>query len=358
MERGIYSAIDACLNRALEGIRVCEDVMRFCSRDSGISTRLKGLRHGVLEEIRRIPGEWVLGGRDVEGDAQRFVDLPGEMSRGSLGAVFSSNLHRAAEAVRTLEEMMKLASASHPECGDSPASCRRIRFELYSVEKEAVSLLDRSGRSERIRNTLYAILDSKFIPENGYADAARVFAGAGAGVIQLRMKDVPGGRVLETAKSVASVCREKGVLFIVNDHPGIAALSGADGVHLGQDDIPVNEARRLLPGGMIIGISTHSYEQALSAVGSGPDYIAVGPVYGTSSKNGEDMPPVGLDAVRRISALTRMPVVGIGGISPDRIGELFEAGCDSAAVISWLYREGGMAENCAGLADSVRKHGR
>lgn len=342
-DMNIYSAIDACLNRGLEGLRVVEDVMRFSLRRHDAAARLKELRHRLREASAAFPREFLLHARDVAGDAQKFADLPAELRRDRLADVVGANLRRAMEAARSLEELGKLqAVPGNP--------FQSIRFELYELEKELVPLVARATGKERFHNALYCILDRAFVGEGDYvATAARMIDG-GAAVLQLRMKGAGSGRVLAVAREVAGVCRERGVLFFVNDHPDIALLARADGVHLGQEDIGVAEARSFLPGHMLIGVSTHTVEQAVKAQADDPDYIAIGPFRETRSKHGQPIPGIGAAAVASVRAVVTAPLVAIGGITPADLPALRELGVDSVAVISWLFRNGALEENCRELA--------
>lgn len=155
----------------------------------------------------------------------------------------------------------------------------------------------------------------------------------GAGIIQLREKRMTGRELVEAGLAVRELTRESGALFIVNDRLDIALAVGADGVHLGQDDMPLEVARRVAGPDMIIGISTHSLDQAIEAERGGADYIGVGPLFETRSK--EDIcAPVGLDLLREVSAGVRIPKVGIGGVKDHNVGSVMEAGADMVAVIT------------------------
>ncbi len=349
MERRIYSAIDANINRSLEGVRVCEDIFRFVVRDSGISVMLKEARHSIAEALKTFSPSELLHGRDVENDSQKFIDVKSEKSRKSLHDLAKSNLHRAMEAMRSIEEFYKLL---RPDAGDNPF--QNIRFSLYSIEKEMIPLLLRKDKLKKFVSSLYAILDSSFVNNDEYNGTAQRLINGGASIIQLRMKNLPMRKVLETAKTVSDLCMEKDVLFIVNDHPDIAYLSGADGVHLGHDDLPVPEARRFLPPDMLIGFSARSGEKARLALESDPDYISAGPVFETKSKDNEPNEGISYDILKEVISGTDIPVVAIGGLDPDRISRLRETGCKCYAVLSYLYEENNIEGNCRAVLKSLK----
>ena len=160
---------------------------------------------------------------------------------------------------------------------------------------------------------------------------AREACRGGARIVQYREKDAPAAQRLATARAIAAVCRESGTVFLVNDQLDIAALSGADGVHVGQDDVPVEEARELLGPGKIIGVSCTSLEQALEAERRGADYLGVGAVIATPTK--EEYPVVGLEGLRRICRAVAVPVAAIGGINLQNAAAVKESGAKYLAMV-------------------------
>lgn len=186
---------------------------------------------------------------------------------------------------------------------------------------------------------LYAILDTGLLPEGRTAeDVVRAWLRAGVRLIQLRAKTMDGGPLLDLADRLAAEAAAQGATFIINDRVDIALLSGAAGVHLGQTDLPVADARRLMGADAVIGLSTHDTRQAATALTEPVSYIAVGPVFPTRSKANPD-PVVGLDGVRSVAAAARaigVPVVAIGGITLSSARAVIEAGASSVAVISDL----------------------
>lgn len=172
------------------------------------------------------------------------------------------------------------------------------------------------------------------VPQNGmsYARMAEEAVSGGGDVFQLRIKNETGKRLfLEQAELIAEVCKRYGAIFIVNDSVDIALISGADGVHLGQDDMPVGEARKILGAEKLIGYSTHSLEQAVKAEKEGADYIGVGPIFATPTK--PDYKAVGLELIAEVKKTVRIPFVAIGGINLENVGECVEAGAEFVAVV-------------------------
>jgi thiamine-phosphate pyrophosphorylase len=183
---------------------------------------------------------------------------------------------------------------------------------------------------------LYAIADPLDTGRDPVALAAALLAG-GARVVQLRLKAATSRELLDAALRIVPLARAASALFLVNDRPDVARAAGADGVHLGQDDVPVAAARRVLGPDAIVGVSTHDVDEARRADAEGADYVGVGPVYATSSK-ANPLAPRGLALVRAVRTAVRRPLVAIGGITVDTAPAVRAAGADAVAMIAALAR--------------------
>jgi thiamine-phosphate pyrophosphorylase len=179
---------------------------------------------------------------------------------------------------------------------------------------------------------LYVILDRGAARGRDLVELLEAVIAGGCRMVQLREKEWASGRLLPLAERLRARCRAAGVTFIVNDRVDLALVVEADGVHLGQDDLPPRSARPLLRPGMILGVSTHSVEQARAAQAAGADYVAVGSMFPTATKS--DFQLVGPDLLRKLRSEIRVPLIGIGGITPDNAAEVIRAGADGVAVIS------------------------
>lgn len=347
MNPEIYSTLDANINRSIEGIRVCEDIFRFSIKNP-LSEEFKNLRHKITGVISAIPSGALLNGRDVLNDDQKFFNTSSEMKREGIRDIFRSNIRRAIEASRVIEEFSK---SIHPGIA---AGFQEIRFYLYDLEKRGWLLLDKSSLMQRFGFSLYAIVDSGFVRPENMEETSRILAGSGTGIIQLRMKNVPDRDYLSIAEKISAVCRDNNVIFIVNDRVDIAILSGADGIHLGQDDIPLSMARSVSGDRLITGISVCSTAEAYAAADA--DYIAAGPVFATSSKDGSPLDGIGIETVKEICGTVARPVVAIGGISVSNAGILMEAGVSSLCVISALYKDGRISANAKELQGIIRSY--
>jgi thiamine-phosphate pyrophosphorylase len=182
---------------------------------------------------------------------------------------------------------------------------------------------------------LYAITDRQLSNCASEEIVARLLAG-GARLIQLRDKEASAKELLEAARACLHLTRASGATLIINDRVDVALAADADGVHLGQEDLAVEEAREVLGPEKIIGLSTHSLEEARRALETSANYLAIGPVFPTTTKE-NPAPVVGLELLRAVRALTVRPLVAIGGITLERAPEVMAAGADSVAVISALY---------------------
>jgi len=180
--------------------------------------------------------------------------------------------------------------------------------------------------------SLYVVLDRAAAGGRDLLDILDAALAGGSRLIQLREKEWPSGRVLPLAERLRARCQAAGATFIVNDRVDLAVAAGADGVHVGQDDLPARAARPLLRAGMILGVSTHSVAQARAAQADGADYIAVGSMFPTRSKAEFEL--VGPDLLRKLRGEIRVPLIGIGGITHANVGEVIAAGADGVAVIS------------------------
>ena len=184
---------------------------------------------------------------------------------------------------------------------------------------------------------LYAIIDPAQTGDRSPTEVCEILLSAGVRLIQYRDKHASSRRLFETSRQIAAQVRRAGGVFIVNDRADVALAAGADGVHVGQDDLPVELARRMLGAEKWIGCSTHGLAQVVEADKSSSDYIAFGPIFPTQSKDRPD-PVVGLEGLREARKVTRKPLVAIGGITLENARAVIEAGADSVAVIASLLR--------------------
>jgi thiamine-phosphate pyrophosphorylase len=183
---------------------------------------------------------------------------------------------------------------------------------------------------------LYVILDAGLltVPE---IECAQELADAGVRLVQYRNKRASARELLDSSRKLVSQLAPLKVSVVVNDRPDVAALAGAKGVHVGQEDLDAEKARQVVGTEKLVGVSTHNLEQFQSAAASSADYIAIGPIFATGTKSNPD-PVIGIEFIRKVSLLTDKPIVAIGGITLERAPEIIESGADSVAVISDILR--------------------
>jgi thiamine-phosphate pyrophosphorylase len=198
---------------------------------------------------------------------------------------------------------------------------------------------------------LYVIPDRGIGAPLSLEEQTRLAVEGGATAIQLRDKTADGGELLRAARVLSALCRERRVLFIVNDRLDVALLSGADGVHLGQSDLPVRDARRLAPRPFLIGASARTPAEALDAERDGADYIGAGAVFGTGSKS--DAAVIGMEGLRETVSASALPSVAIGGITADNLPGVMLCGVDGVSVIAAAVR-GDVERNTRGLSEILK----
>ena len=334
--------IDANLNRSSEGLRVLEDVARFVLNDVELSRRLRTLRHDLARETKSLR-IGLLSQRDSEHDIGRphSVSLPSREGKPNMGTaslpgltdLVTANAKRAEEALRVIEELAKL-----PELSSTLTSSRfeQARFALYTFERDLVSRISRRDKIERMRG-LYVILDRQFLADRDELEIAKHIIEGGARVIQLRDKQGKRGELLLIAQRLKELCCRADVLFIINDYLDLATAVDADGLHVGQEDLPLAVIRRELPIDKIVGCSVTTLSQATTARNEGADYIALGSIFPTTTK--KEVTVVGVDMLKEIKRTVSTPLVAIGGINQSNIGEVVAAGADVVAVISAVLAE-------------------
>jgi thiamine-phosphate pyrophosphorylase len=254
--------------------------------------------------------------------------------------VVLANLRRLQEALRSLEEFGKLAG---PDLGRVMES---LRYRSYTLERAI--LLGTEAR-QRLQDTRLHVLVTRSRCTAALDWTIAEAAAGGAQVIQLREKGLDDREFLERARQVRRWTFQAGVLFLVNDRPDIARLAEADGVHLGQEDLPVKEARRILGPEALIGVSTHNLQQLRQAVLDGASYVGVGPTFSSGTKDFAELP--GLDFVRRAAGETSLPAFVIGGINQETIGAAVAAGACRVAVSQAICQ----AEDPRAVAAALRQ---
>lgn len=314
-------AVDVNLNRGREALRVLDDYARFVLDDHGLTEGVKKLRHALAEASARLPRSLLLAARDTPNDVGTVIGTTREYARTTPAEVATVNVKRLQEALRSAEEYGKVLDAGFGKAVEA------IRYEAYTLERQLVRGADAKAKLADAR--LYVLLTSSLCVA-GMDWIIEQAALGGADVFQLREKSLTDRELILRAKQARQWTRKAGALFVMNDRPDIARLVDADGVHLGQDDLPVMAARRIVGPDMLIGVSTHTIEQVRRAITDGADYIGVGPTFPSSTKQFEAF--AGLDFVREVAAETTLPAFALGGINMTNVAEVAAAGAKRIAV--------------------------
>lgn len=313
--------LDANANRAAEALRVLEDYARFALDDGYLSGLAKELRHDLAAALAPLAQRFFAAARETERDVGTGLSVQGEGHRPSLRSVVVANAKRLGEALRSLEEFGKV---HNPELGQA---LEKLRYRGYTVEKAL--LLGAEARA-RLKDCRLCLLIGRSVAAASLEWTIAEAAAGGVDLVQLREKNLNDKEWLELARRCRAATRKARVGFIVNDRPDLAKLADADGVHLGQEDLGVAEARRILGPEALIGVSTHSVEQAQAAIRAGASYLGVGPTFPSQTKAFDQL--AGLEFVAAISKLTTLPAFAIGGVTAKNVGQIVKAGLRRVAV--------------------------
>ena len=262
--------------------------------------------------------------RDIAGDVGTTITTANEARRESKASVVTAAGKRLGEALRTIEEYLKTEDAP------LAAAVEQLRYRSYRIEGLILSTLT-PGR-ERMAGVKLHVLVTESLCRRPWRETAELALQGGAGCLQLREKTTDGGELLRRAEALSDLCRQYGAVLIVNDRPDIALLSGADGVHVGQGDLPATAARRLLGPDKIVGVSTANLDQARRAVTDGADYVGCGPVFASTTKPKDTL--AGLAYAAEAATTLPIPAVAISGITAANADALRDAGVRHAAVSS------------------------
>lgn len=323
LEVGALRAIDASLNRASEGVRVVEDYARFVLDDRFLTQLAKELRHELAAVGATIPLADRHASRDTTADVGTTISTTAEATRADAWEVCVASQERLQQALRSLEEFAKTI---RPEAA---ARFEQLRYRSYTLGK-AIGTVHRN--SERLAETqLYVLIDGRpSLIE--FEELVSSLCSAGADILQLRDKRLDDRQLVERAQSLVRMARPAGVLTIINDRPDIARLASADGVHVGQEELSVKEARTIVGPRALVGVSTHNLEQVREAVLDGADYLGLGPTFPTTTKTFDEFP--GLDFLRAASQETKLPAFAIGGIGASNLPSVLKTGVTRIAVAS------------------------
>ncbi len=313
--------IDAAANRAREGLRVIEDYLRFALDDQHLTATCKRLRHDLQSALQVISSTDRHAARETEADVGTRISTPTESTRGDLWEACSASFARVAESLRSLEEYTKVLD---PALG---GQFEQLRYRSYTLQRvtdstrQSCQKLDAAG--------LLALVDG--CPScDEFTRLIDALIAAGVPAIQLRDKSLSDRQLVDRAHLLHRKTRDTATLMFVNDRPDIAAVSHADGVQLGQDDLSVKDARTIVGPHALVGISTHCLDQARQAVRDGANLIGVGPTFRSTTKAFDHFP--GLPLLEAVSRDIRLPTFAIGGICSANLSQVLATGVRRIAV--------------------------
>ncbi|WNN91992.1 thiamine phosphate synthase [Gloeocapsopsis dulcis] len=314
VQPAVCRILDANLDRAREGLRIIEEWCRFGLNNAQLSEECKQLR----QELATWHNPELRAARDTPGDPGTQLTHPQEQQRTDLKSLLQANFCRVEEALRVLEEYGKLY---HAQMG---SAFKQMRYRVYTLESQLLGY----ERQQRLRRSQLYLVTS---PAKDLLSVVEAALAGGLTLVQYRDKNAEDGDRFSHAQQLCQLCHKYGALFLVNDRVDLALAVAADGVHLGQQDLPIKVARQLLGPHKIIGCSTTNAEEMQRAIQGGADYIGVGPVYETPTKVGK--PAAGLEYVRYAAQHSPIPWFAIGGIDVNNINDVISAGAERVAVV-------------------------
>ncbi len=323
-DSAIHRILDASANRASEGLRTMEEYARFVLEDAELSAALKQARHRLTASMRRLSRADLLAARDTPGDVGTEIRETTEYLRATAIDVIAAAASRTAQSLRVIEEYGKTIDAA------MAGEVERIRYAVYTTAADLELKLMRQLKQDRIAAaSLYVLVDANS-DEQAFAESIEQLCTAGVDVIQLRDRSHDDRTLIERAKIGTEITRRHGALFIMNDRADLALAADTDGVHVGQKELPVSVARKILGPNRLIGLSTHSIEQARAAVSEGADYIGCGPVFAGRTKQFDAY--AGTTFIAEVAAEIKLPAFAIGGIDLENVDRVVAAGMRRVAV--------------------------
>ncbi len=339
-----YRIIDANLNRAAEGLRVLEDHFRFIETVSVLNKVLRNLRHKIRDELKDLDGILISSRESSNDNGLVISQNSGNDKKTSEKEFIAANFKRVQEALRSIEENLNLIGNY-----DKAKRFEKIRFDVYTIEKPALGAV-----RKKLPEGIYCITAEEFSKGRGNVAVVKEMLKAGIKIIQYREKEEykPRKEMIAECRDIRKLTRKHDALFIVNDFLDIAILCEADGIHCGQDDLSVQDVKKLAQN-LIVGISTHSPEQALQAVKDGADYIGVGPIFSTRTKKNV-CDAVGLEYLEFAVKNINIPFVAIGGIKESNMDEVIKRGAKTIALVTEIVGADNIREKIDRLNNKLK----
>lgn len=342
-ENQVWRVLDANGNRAAEGLRVLEEVARFVREDSRNAAVLKELRHHLATILATLDRQQRLAARSTEHDVGTRLTSQHERTRADISSLVSAEASRIGEALRALEEFSKLIDPA------ISSQFKQLRYQAYDQLARIELAWTRHVWLSQMR--LCVLVDCA-LPLEQFNSYIGELAKAGLPCLQIRDKKLEGRELVRYTRSAVETVTPLGCHVIVNDRVDVALASGADGVHVGQEDMAIEDVRRLCGQRLCVGVSTHDIEQARAAVASGADYIGCGPTFPSSTKSFQQF--AGLDFLRQVASEIAIPRLAIGGIGLSNLDQVIDAGIRGVAVSAAVHQATSPAIAIAELLRQLR----
>ena len=338
--------IDANLNRSREGIRVIEDCARFVLDHAELAQQCKTLRHQLRSAIDSLDlkSNELIAARDTLGDVGTELTTKAETDRSDgMRDLVAAAAKRASEGMRVIEESSKAL-------GHSGAAFEAIRYQIYTIEQRTMLAL----APPCPQWSLCVLITQSLCTHHDPVEIIKRSASGGAQCIQLREKNMPDAQFVELAGQLTEWGHQLGLDVIINDRVHIAQLVEADGVHLGQDDLPISAARGLLGHRKWIGRTCPTIELAFQAIEQGADTCGIGPVFASTTKSKPTLAGLELTGAYLSNAKTmHTPMLAISGITPNNIDQLAQIGCPGVAVSSAVCSSKDPEATCRAIVEAI-----
>jgi thiamine-phosphate pyrophosphorylase len=347
----VFRILDASLNRANEGLRTIEEFARFACDNPGWTERTKKLRHDLATAFGPVDARRLLSNRDTLSDCGTTISTPSEMKRQSINDVVTAAFARVQQSLRSIEEYGKLASTT------LAIEVEAIRYRSYTLEKD-ITL--GTARSNRLRSARLYILVDVSGPPDVWLARIRNLVIHGADIIQIRDKRCDDRTLWDRSRMAADlVCREMAsdaegnrCQLIINDRPDVAAAVEADGVHVGQDELPTSVVRKIVGENKLVGLSTHTLQQVREASVLGADYIGCGPTFPSNTKSFDTF--AGVAFAEEATKISSLPAFAIGGIDQSNLQQLLDVGVRRIAASGCVWGSADEAGICRALATRLK----
>lgn len=326
----ICRILDANFNRAGEALREIEDAARFGLNSSWLSARAKEVRHrlGAAPALLGLSPLELAAARDAQGDVGRPAENSITTSRQSSADVLVAAFKRLEQALRSLEEYSKLLSTA------ADPGFEAMRYAVYSLEKDYQLRLQPKAKLEGAR--LYLLLIGDVLLGRDHESALQAAIEGGIDMVQVREKEMSDRDFFKLAARLRAICEQAGILCLINDRVDVARGVDADGVHLGEEDLPLAAAREVLGADKILGATSHTLEEALQGQNGGADYLGFGTMFPTDTKRGLTIR--GTEEINKLRGRIEIPVFAIGGITLENLPELLARGVHRVAVSGAILR--------------------